>query len=330
MDVLDEHDGGTFAGELFHEAHDGGLEALTGVERVRGARGDPEREHEVLASLEPPRDLVTRAVLHDAVVLLDDLAQRPVRDAVAVRQAAAGASQRGGLLGGEQLPQLTHERRLADPRLPDDRQEVRLAQRDRAPERREQEVDLGLATDERTAEAGRAPRTRERERALDRTSRQALRDALRLGDAPVAELECAPDRGDRALAGEDLPGLRGLLQPVGRVHGVAGHERAALPRHADHDLARVDADAHLDLAAEGPGEAPLHREGCVKRALGVIFERDRRAEDGHDGVSGELLHRPAGPLDLVRHRVVEALEQGADALRVSIAGVRGRADEVGE
>ena len=40
--------------------------------------------------------------------------------------------------------------------------------------------------------------------------------------------------------------------------------------------------------------------------------------------------RPAGALDLGGHRVVETLEQDADALRIAIAGVGGRADEVGE
>ena len=74
----------------------------------------------------------------------------------------------------------------------------------------------------------------------------------------------------------------------------------------------------------------LHRERGVECALGVVLERLGDAEDGHDRVAGELLDRPAGALDLVGHRVVEALEQDARPLGILLLGERRRADEVGE
>jgi hypothetical protein len=68
----------------------------------------------------------------------------------------------------------------------------------------------------------------------------------------------------------------------------------------------------------------------VEGALGVILERCRSPEGGHNGVSGKLLHRAAGRFDLLCHRVVEPVEEEARPLRVLRAAERGRADEVGE
>ena len=56
-------------------------------------------------------------------------------------------------------------------------------------------------------------------------------------------------------------------------------------------------------------EPPQHRERRVESALGMVLERGRSAERRHDGVARELLDRPAGRLDLGRHRVVEPVEQ---------------------
>ena len=74
----------------------------------------------------------------------------------------------------------------------------------------------------------------------------------------------------------------------------------------------------------------MHRERCVKRALGMVLERSRCTERRHHGVADELLDRPAGVLDLGRHGVVEAVEQHACALGILRVGEPGRADEVSE
>ncbi len=96
------------------------------------------------------------------------------------------------------------------------------------------------------------------------------------------------------------------------------------------DLARVDTDAHLEIAREEVPEPLLHRQRRVQRTLGVILECDGCAENRHHRVSGELLDGPARQLDLLAHCGVEALELRADALGIAFAGVRGRPDEVGE
>ena len=68
----------------------------------------------------------------------------------------------------------------------------------------------------------------------------------------------------------------------------------------------------------------------MQRALSVVLERGRSAEHRHHGVACELLDGTARPLDLLAHCVVERLEAHPHALRIAIAGVLGRADQVGE
>jgi hypothetical protein len=66
------------------------------------------------------------------------------------------------------------------------------------------------------------------------------------------------------------------------------------------------------------------------RALGVVLVRDRGAEDGHDRVADELLHRAAVPLDLLLHALVVRPKRRAHVLRVSAIGAVREAHEVDE
>ena len=140
-----------------------------------------------------------------------------------------------------------------------------------------------------------APRPHERERADEPPAGDAAGLALRLDRRRLVELEGAARCRDRALADEDLARAGRLLEPCGDVDGVAGHERAALPRPADDDLAGVHADAQRERVAEELVEPPLHREGGVQRALRVVLVRGRSAERRHHRVADELLDafRPA-------------------------------------
>ena len=105
-----------------------------------------------------------------------------------------------------------------------------------------------------------------------------------------------------------------------------------LPSRArpDDDLARVDADPEREHAVEVGSEPALHRKCRMQRPLGVVLVRLGGAEDRHHRVARELLDRAAGAADLVRHRVVEPLQQRPRALRVLLLAERRRADEVGE
>ena len=57
---------------------------------------------------------------------------------------------------------------------------------------------------------------------------------------------------------------------------------------------------------------------------------DRGAEDGHDGVADELLHRAAVPLELTAHTRVVGGELGPHVLHVEPLGLCRRPDEVDE
>jgi hypothetical protein len=73
------------------------------------------------------------------------------------------------------------------------------------------------------------------------------------------------------------------------------------------------------LVAEQLAQPALHAERRVERALRMILERGRRAEGRHHGVADELLDRASRLLDLLRHRVVEAIEQSSRPLRILLA-----------
>ena len=124
--------------------------------------------------------------------------------------------------------------------------------------------------------------------------------------------------------------MRGLLEAIGDVHGVARDEGPSFARRADDDVSRVHTDAELELATEEAVHPLLHRQRRMQRALGVILERSRSTEHRHDSVTGELLDRATRELDLLAHRVVEGFELCSHALRVAIAGVGGRADQIGK
>ena len=154
--------------------------------------------------------------------------------------------------------------------------------------------------------------------------------ALGLNRYRFCELESAAGGGGCPLADEDLARRGGLLDTGRDVHRVAGDEGAALSRAADDDLSGVDADPKRERVPEELFQAPPEPEGCVERALSMVFLRSRGAEGGHDSVSDELLERTPGGLDFGRHPVVETLEKHAHPLRVLRVTEFRRSHEVGE
>ena len=154
--------------------------------------------------------------------------------------------------------------------------------------------------------------------------------ALRGDRLGIRELKGRARGGCGPLSDEDLPRGCALPEPRCDVHGVARDEGASPAGHPDHDLARVDADPELELVAEQVAKPGAHRDGRVERSLGVVLVGDRHAVHRQHGVSCELLDRASGGLDLLRHCVVETVEQESRVL-----GVRGRrhlrrSDEIGE
>ena len=99
---------------------------------------------------------------------------------------------------------------------------------------------------------------------------------------------------------------------------------------AHDDFAGVDSDPERQPATEQLSQCASHCEGCVQRPFGVVLLRCGRAEGSHHRVADELLHGAAGPLDLSRHRLVEAVEHRPGALGIQGICQRSRAHEIGE
>src|SRR5438105_1336354 len=68
----------------------------------------------------------------------------------------------------------------------------------------------------------------------------------------------------------------------------------------------------------------------MQRSLGMILKRCWCAEDGHHGVTGELLDRTAGCIDFVGHGIVEALKEGPCPLRILRPAELCRTNQVSE
>jgi len=103
------------------------VQALTRCKRVQPVRDiEPERKTEPAAVTETLDDNLRRIAVEKPEVLTQHFRERPIGDAVPVREAAAGALQRLRLLRGKPGPQLTDEPRLADAGIAHDRHQVRL------------------------------------------------------------------------------------------------------------------------------------------------------------------------------------------------------------
>ena len=139
------------------------------------------------------------------------------------------------------------------------------------------------------------------------------------------------------LADQRLAGRRRLLEPRGRVDGIARDEPLPARRIAGHDLTGVDAcpagepDAprEVELVVQA-GERSLHAGRCAHGAQGIVLVQDRQAEDRHDRVADVLLDRAAVGLELGPHRVEVAGHQLAQRLGVEPLAEVGRAPQIGE
>ncbi len=148
--------------------------------------------------------------------------------------------------------------------------------------------------------------------------------------------------GDRACGGarrqlvhEHGPDRRSRLEPSCRVHDIAGHHPfAALGPRADRDdrLPRGHrrADGELEALFAQLRDGVENAKARPHRALGVVLVCDRCPEDGHDGVTDELLHRSAEALDVGLDPLVVRTERCADVLGVGTVRAIREPDEIDE
>ena len=222
---------------------------------------------------------------------LHHLGERPVRDALAVGEAAAG--EHGRAL--EARDELAREPALADARLAVDREQVRAAVAHGALERVLEQLELVLAADERRRQRrdGRPPR---RGTPTARQTGSGVAEAAQLARARGLELDRADGEPVRAGADEDLARRGRLLQARGDVDRLAGREASTRASSA------TTSPASTPMRASRPSSRTESRiaSAARTRALGVVLVRARDAERGHDGVAGELLDGAAVRVDAAR------------------------------
>jgi hypothetical protein len=268
----------------------------------------------------------------DARGLFHHLRERPERDAVPVGETSPGQDRRP-VAGASH--ELLGQPRLAYPGSADHRHHPAPTLGDRAFERPLQLGERVLAPDQRRHQTRRViapvgdrhePIRPERFRlALDRHGRD----------------RCDRDRSAEQAVGrvrdDDVAGRRGLLQPGGRVRGVADHQTSIGREDGPRDQTGVDAgpgrEDHavplLEPVVEG-SEGLAHLQRGARGPERVVFVELGEPEHGHHGVADELGERASvtsedrlDGLEVLRHDVGQRL--GIQALAESR-----RVHEVGE
>ncbi len=298
------------------------LRAALALERLHETCGEPEDVGDGLlgtALAQLLERLLERVVVRDAGRSLDHLAERPVRHALSVGQRTADEHARPL----DPVEELTGEPALPHARLPVDREEVRATVAQTSVERVLEQLELGVAADERSTRADRA--TGAFEHVHDPPRSQVPVDALELERARILDDEASSSEPVRGRPDEDLAGTSGLLEPRREVHRLARRERRL--RAVDDDLARLDSDASLELELVDRG---ANRERRADGAVGIVLMRLRHAERRHHRVAGELLDDPAVLVDAVRDGFEEPRDAAAHDLRVDPGHEPRRVDDIDE
>ena len=259
--------------------------------------------------------------------------------------------------------ELVEQARFADPRLADDEHDLAMPGA-RPGERSLERLELAQTPDERREPAlgpGVKPRAALARR-LDGPRVDGLRFSAHRQLTQRSGVEVVGDKAVRRFADHDRSRLRGLLQARGDVGRVADrrivHPEVAADA-ADDDEPAIEALAHL----EGEGaftfqlalivlEGTLDAECGTHRPLPMVLVSDRSAEERHDAVTEELVHRAFVPVHLgqhdlerLRHQRVYVLgvepgrecgeagdvhEQNGDLLALALEGGLGREDLLGQ
>ena len=136
--------------------------------------------------------------------------------------------------------------------------------------------------------------------------------------------------GEGGGSDEDVAGRGRLLETGCHVDRVTRDERLAFPGH---DLARVHAGPERECDPElfaDRGYPIANLAGCSDGPERVILVRARDPEDGHDGISDELLDRPSMVLDDAANLLEVPAHRSTQRLRVELLAERRRTRHVAE
>ena len=158
--------------------------------------------------------------------------------------------------------------------------------------------------------------------------------------AEVVEVEIAGGELGGVLGQVRLAGLGQRLHPLRQADGVPDRGVVAVTVLADRpgdNLAGVDPDPGREVEPRTApqlgrvvGDVVEHLQGGITGAPGVVLVGNRRPEDGHDPVAGELVDGALEFADGVGQDREEALHDLAPLLRVLLLGEVHRAADVGE
>ena len=236
-------------------------------------------------------------VLQDAAAHAHHLGERPIRDPLAVRKAAAAMPERVAGQTVDVLLELPGKPGLADARNAGDEGELGALFVRRIVEQLLHEPELSIPADEWRFEAARAEQSL---RPCDDPQRAPEGHGLGLPLELMLPGVVVGDRGLRGalggLADEHCARLRDALDPRSGVDEIPGDQALAGGAKAHGRLAAEDPGAGLEARVESRyGRDQL--EGRPDRPLDVILLRDRCAPDGHHRVTDELLNAAAVALD---------------------------------
>jgi hypothetical protein len=315
---------------------------------VSGAHGEEEAEirqqrAQVLAQAEhAPLDLLDHRLLWvpfiDPKGALEQVDQR-------VKGARAAERQRVPLEPGGRVAQLATELQeeagLADPRLADDEDHLPLPRLGLL-ECVEEDLEFALATDERREPPlGFDLQPRSGTAGGDHLPRpDRLAPALHRELAEWPGVEVAAGEPVRGLGDHDASGIGDLLEPGSHVRRVA-HRRVIHPEvaadAADEDKTRIEPLTRLEGDAALPLDVLLiarqslaDSDGCVDRPLCVVLVGDWGAEERHDAIAQELVHRALVAVDLGQHQIEGPRHQLMDVFGIQPLGQRREAGDVGE
>ena len=143
------------------------------------------------------------------------------------------------------------------------------------------------------------------------------------------------------LAGQSRrPGRRELLHARGQMRRLADrgvvHAEITADGANDH-FARIESDADLDLDTVLPaqlrgvaGDRLLHGEGGVAGSDGVVLVGERGAEERHDPVAHDLVHRALVAVNGVHHPLEDRVQEPARVLGIAVGEQLEGALQVGE
>ena len=345
MDVLDDQDERTLLGERLKEPAPSRERLVAAVAANLLLPGEAEkreqmrldaplvarpREYVLDRTVDLRRDVRRRVLFEDASLRFDDLAERPQRDPVPVREAAAlpPRDELGIRLDG--AIEFVHEPALSDPWHAHERKELWGALVTCALEGVTDDAELALAAHEFRARLVRDVDTEAGVSCDSRPDGNGLRLALRLDRSRLLVVDGGPGRAIGHLVGQDAVDGGGALQAGGGVDDVAGcHALSrARPRvEPDERLSGRDPYAQLECLLD---RKVADRKGGSDRALRVVLVRSRRTEQRHNRVPDEFLDGAAVPLELGPHAFVVGAEHRVDVLRIHRLRLRREPDEIAE